>query len=196
MKKIVVWYICLFVALGCFMNFLGVNNVGFDAALHKAVGFINGVGDVSQAVLKFVISADDVVAPGLEEFPYTYRKAYVDLIEIHAECPSEGCNLSDPDFVIDYVRNQFCSDFKYYVAHKSEVAIGNIRLGAVIGRMKSGSNAFVNLFRVGKLSVELETKLLDIYTDCMAAGCVDDYTVPLSDSYTIVGAASELCPYH
>ncbi len=196
MKKIILGYFCLFLVLACFMNFLGIENIGFDSALHKVVGFVNSIGEASQATLKFVLQVDDIVAPGLEKFPYTYRKAYVDLIEIHSDCPSEGCFLSDPDYVLKYVQNQYCSDFSYYVDHKSEVAFGNVRLGAVISRMRDGSSFIANLFRIGKIPVELEAELLDLYSDCMEAGCVDDYTVPLSAGYTIVGAASELCPYH
>ena len=176
MKKIVVWYICLFVALGCFMNFLGVNNVGFDAALHKAVGFINGIGDVSQATLKFIVGVDDVVVEGLEDLPYSYRKGYAVLQERHSDHDPELCPFSDEDSLIMLVRSQFCSDLNFYLENKNSI-IYRQAVNTVNSRMRDGANHFVNLFRLGKIPDALMEKLTDLYLTLMDLGCDDTMRV-------------------
>lgn len=190
MKKIVVWYICLFVALGCFMNFLGVSNVGFDSALHKAVGFINGIGDASKATLKFVIGVDDVNAPGLEKLPYAYRKAYVELVDMHSSHSSELCPFSSDDKVFDYICDQFCSDFLFYVDHNGSILYRS-SLNIVDSRMRDGANAFVNLFRLGKIPDDLMQELADLYDELIDAGHDDSLSVGSEQS--VFRCASWLC---
>lgn len=182
MKKIVVWYICLFVALGCFMNFLGINNVGFDSALHKAVNFINGIGDVSQAALKFIFGVDDVVVEGLEELPYSYRKAYTVLQERHAGHDPELCPFSDADSLIMLVRSQFCSDLNFYLENKNST-IYRQAVSFVNSRMRDGANHFVNLFRLGKIPDALMEKLTDLYLTFMDLGCDD--TMRVGDFFSV-----------
>lgn len=191
MKKIAFCYICLFIALGCFMNFLGINNVGFDSALNKAVSFINGIGDVSRATLKLVLSVDDAVAPGLERYPYSYRKAYDVLLENHSGCSSE-CPFTDPDSVLEHVKIQFYSDFLFYIEHKKSLFYGD-ELNIIQARMRYGSNSFLNLFKIGEIPDDLMSELSLLYQELYDSGV--DNSLSVGKFLSVSDSLSELCPY-
>lgn len=196
MKKFFLYYFYLFIAVVCITSFLGVRAINYRSALHGTVSLINKVGDVSQDVVRTLISVDDIDVEEINDLPFSYRQAYVQIEEHHRDCRSATCQFYTPDKVLLFIKNSFCSDYAYYLENESDSVLLNRQLAAVSNRLINGPDSFVNFknfFTRNKLNDIEKEAFNNIYSRYMSEGCKDDLMIIGSTSISLYDRAITIC---